>query len=259
VDTKLNITIINAGEVNISAVDLTLETPQPLVTYGDDQWTLEFLRPGSSRTIPMEIYAPDSQIGTTYRGSLNLNYRDYYGETHTENHPISFIVTGKIQLVVYNKAANIQSSRSEVAVSVTGTVLNKGNVAARYVNATLLPNPILNLTSESTTYIGEIEENAPTPFTLLADLNQNVENGTYSLAVNITYIDDRYEQHVFTVPATLNLNKAGESHNGSGDNEDLGGSLQEASVVILISAGASVAIILLFRRHKAQQRKTSEI
>ena len=258
VDNKLNITLINAGEVNISAVDLTLEVPQPLVVYRDDQWTFEFLRSGSSKIIPLEIYAPDSQIGTTYRGSLNLNYRDYYGETHTKSHPISFIVTGKIQLVVYNKAANIQSPRPGTPVSITGTVLNKGNMAARYVNATILPNPILNLTSESTTYIGEIEENAPTPFTLLADLNQNLENGTYPLAVSITYIDDRYEEHVFTILVNLNLNKASESHNGSGDTEGLGGSLQEAGVVILIIAGASTAIVLLFRRHRAQQRKALE-
>lgn len=255
-DNQFNITLKNSGGVSLSTIDVTLTTPQqsPLI-ISDNNWFIEFLEPGGSTLITVEIFSPASSIGATYSGSLDLNYRDYYGEDHSYSYPIGIIVIGRIELVAYGEIVNPQPARPGSEMSITATLLNKGNIAAMYVNASIMPNSILGLKAESTAYIGEVEENSPVPFTLTTDVNNNAQNGTYPTTISITYRDDQYIDHSFNVTIYVLVEKGDEGQTDSGDIEGLLGFLSEIGPVLLTLVSATVVIVFLYKRRFSGQPK----
>ncbi len=258
-DNRFNITLLNTGDVLISTIDATLSLPSPLIIHGDNDWAFKSLDPGNSRSIPVDIYAPTSSVGATYSGSLNLNYRDDYGESHTDNYPIGLIVRGRIELTLYDKIVTPQLAEPGSTVSITATLLNKGNMAAKYVNVSIMPNSVLALTMESTAYVGEVEENSPAPFTLTANVSSNVQNGTYPVTIGISYRDDQYVDHSFNVTFYVLVEK---DHTGQSIPDDTGGllgPLSEVGLILLIVLAMSIVIVFLYRRRHSsgQQRAPS--
>ncbi|HIE14649.1 TPA: hypothetical protein EYP70_05195, partial [Candidatus Bathyarchaeota archaeon] len=90
----INVTITNSGKVALTEVELTINLPSPLIIQGDNKWRLEYLSPGNSSYIIISLFAPSSVIGSTYTASLSIDYRDDYGESHSETYPIGLIVVG---------------------------------------------------------------------------------------------------------------------------------------------------------------------
>jgi len=258
-DNQFNITLKNEGEVPLSAVDATFTVPSPLIVQGTDRWIFSYLGLGDSASIAVKVFAPESSIGATYGGSLNVNYRDDYGESYSETFPVGLIVVGRVELVLYGDMVTPQPAKNGSRVVVTTTLLNKGNVAALYVNASILPNAILYLTSESWAYIGEVEENSQAPFTLAAYVNADAENGTYPITVWITFRDDQYVDHSVSKTVHVTVETVGESQTPSQGTESVINRFSGAGLVLLVVAVASVAVLLLYRRHLARQRRNLEI
>lgn len=257
VDNPFNITITNSGGVSLSTVTATLTIPSPLVVHGNNSWSFKYLEPHALALIPLKIFAPSSVIGSTYQGQLQLGYRDAYGQSQSSTQPINLIIVGRIELVVYGKAVSPQPSSPGSKVTFSANLLNKGNVVAMYANASILPNPVLVLSGESTTYVGEVEENSPIPFTVVAHVGSGVGNGTYPVTMSISYRDDQYREHTlnFTVNLVVAKGQSGQEGGTAG-----GGILQllvEGGWVLLPMVGASVVILILYRRRLSKQASLS--
>jgi hypothetical protein len=255
-DNQFDVILRNSGGVLLSTIDVALSIPSPLIVHGDNQWTFESLEPGNSTLIPVEIFAPASSIGTTYSGTLNVNYRDDYGETHTDSYPIGLILKGRIELVVYDKIVSPQPARPGSKLVITATILNKGNVAAEYVNASVVSNAMLELTTESAAYVGEVEENSPAPVTLTANLDTNVQNGTYPLVLKVTYRDDQYVDHSFNVTFFVRVEKNHDDQSTTDGTEGLLGPLSEIGLVLTAVIAMSIVIVVLYRRRSLHSRRT---
>jgi len=246
-DNELNITIINNGQVEVSKLELTLNVPSPLIIHGDNKWSFEYLPPGSSTSITVELYAPPTSIGSTYSGSISLSYRDDYGESHSESHPLGLIVVGWIDLIVYGQSVAPNPASPGDKISIIATVLNKGNVAAMYVNASIERSPILDLTCESAAYMGEVEENSPAPFTLIAWVKDDAQEGRYPITVKITYRDDQYVDHELNFTIYLVVEKS-QGQSGGANVEAPVSSLTEIIAVSIVTVIVTLTVILLYRR-----------
>jgi hypothetical protein len=183
-----------------------------------------------------------------------VSYQDYYGESLTDTFPIGLVVVGRIELVVYDKIVNPQPATNGSKVEITMTLLNKGNVVAMYVNATIQPNEFFLLTSESTTYIGDVEENTQSPFTLAAYVKDEVENGTYPVRITVSYRDDQYVDHYFDITIFVTVKAQSENPPSSGETENIFGLLGESGLILLMVAAATIVILLLYRHSIAKQR-----
>jgi hypothetical protein len=254
VDEEINITILNSGSVPVSALDASFTVASPLVFRGRDHWTFDYLAPGSSTTISVQIYGPSSAIGSTYSGSLVLNYRDDYGEILSETFPVGLIVVGYVELVAYDETVSPQPVRNGSRFEITTTLLNKGNIAAMYVNASILPSEILTLTSESAAYVGEVEENSQSPFTLAAYVKNAAATGTYPVKIGIAYRDDQYVDHFLEFTVNLSVEAQQQTQDGASEGGTTLSPFAEAGLVLLVAAAASVAILLLYRRHMAKKK-----
>jgi hypothetical protein len=200
------------------------------------------------------VYGPSTVVGSTYSGSLVLNYRDDYGETRSETFPIGLIVVGRVELVAYDKNIAPQPVLNGSRFEITTTLLNKGNIAAMHVNATISPSQILTSTYESSVYIGEIEENSQSPFTLAAAVNMEASTGTYPVKIGITYRDDQYLDHFLEFTVNLSVESEQQTQNGSSESGDILSPLIRTALTLLITLAAAVAIIFLYRRHMIKHK-----
>jgi len=257
-DNRFTITIVNDGEVPLSALEASLTVPNPLVVHGENSWKIEYLDSGNSTTITLTIYAPDTSIGSTYSGSLSVNYRDDYGQSRTDTFPLGLVVVGEVELVLYDRTIKPQPAKNGSKIEFTATLLNRGTVSAMYVNASILPSPILRLTSESATYIGEIEENSQSPFTVGAYVRENVKNGTYPVMVKITYRDDQHVDHDFNTTIYLPVIAVGTKHLSSEESVSFFSSQFEELFILITALTASAVILLLYRRRLTQLKRSMQ-
>lgn len=248
IDNPFNITLLNDGGASLSSIDATLTISSPLILRGDIHWTFNSLNPNSSILIPLSLYSPSNSIGSTFQGQIQLSYRDSYGQSHTDTRPLGLIIIGRTELVVYSKSVSPRSSSPGSKVVFTATILNKGNVKATYANASLLSNPVLELSDESTTYIGEIEENSPIPFTVSATVNSTTADGTYPVRILVFYRGDQYEDHSLNITMTLTVAKSQTGQSSQSNDGAIIAFLRDTGSTIAILAVASVSILILYKR-----------
>ncbi len=254
-DNVFNVTLLNSGEVALSAIDLTFSIPSPLIVHGNNHVELDRLKPRESTSVVFAVFASESSIGTTFSGSLSLEYDDGYGESYSESRPVGLIIVGRIELLAFGVVTSPQPVKIGSKVSITATLLNKGNAAANYVNASIVPNAILGLTGESSAYVGEVEENSPVPFTLTANVKPEAENGTFPVVLAISYRDDQYLDQSFRTTVYLILEQADDGENGSSGTDGALDPLQQLGLVILTLLAASVIVGVLYWRSHGQRRE----
>jgi uncharacterized membrane protein len=177
------------GTGTIYDMDLSISLPTPLNLLGDNHWHFDSIAYGQKITISFRVYAPTSAIGSSYQGTVTATYKQLGDiSSTTESHAVGFSVYGWINMIIYS----IQMTPSSVApggnATVSGNVLNTGNLAAFNANVTVTSDTLAS-TSSSGAFIGEIDPNIPRPFSLLVAFKNTVPNGTYTLTVKVSAVD----------------------------------------------------------------------
>jgi hypothetical protein len=170
--------------------DIVVSIPTPLSLIGDDHWHYDSIALGKTINISLQVYAPTSAIGSSYQASLTATYKQLGDISSTqESHALSFSVYGWINLIIYG----IQLTPSSVApggnATISGNILNSGNLAAYNANATV-ESDALAPSSLSSAFIGEVDPNIPRPFSLLLKFKPNLSERNYSIIVKVTSIDN---------------------------------------------------------------------
>jgi len=201
----VKIELTNTGE-NVYDLDVGLTLPPPLTLSGDNHWRVPSVKKNGLLTIEILVYAPASAIGNTFTASIVLTYKELgYVYYTSETHSIGFVVHGWVKMVAYGVAVSPEEAEPGTDVTISANLLNQGNVAAMYVNVTLLPTESLILREESTSYVGQVDPNSPAPFSLIASVDPNVKNGSYTVRVAVFYQDDRHLVHSFTIDAQFEV------------------------------------------------------
>jgi Trk-type K+ transport system membrane component len=68
-----------------------------------------------------------------------------------------------------------------------------------FTNLTIKPQPPLIVSSQSISYMGQVDANAPAPFSLTAEIEPGTADGRYAVTIVVYYQDDLHiEQKVET-------------------------------------------------------------
>ncbi len=245
---QLNITLGNnlwKGTVDIS---MTLPAQAPLVFQGDSAWTFRQVEPNASVSLEPSVYAPSSVVGSTFTATLSVTYSDEYGRSYTDTHSIGLIVRGLIDIVVYDIGSTPQPTYSGSTVSIIATLLNKGNIAATNLNASLQSSPVLVLSSLSRYYMDQAEKNSPEPFSLKATVKADTAEGMYPVTFSVTYMDDQYVEHTLMFEAYVTV--AQRSDNGGSQNGESPFLLflQNGGWTLLVLIAVAVVLSVLYVR-----------
>jgi hypothetical protein len=186
----VTISLLNNYYSPIYDTDIVLSMPSGLTLVGDNHWHYDSIALGQTVTISFRVYAPTSAIGSTYQGSVIATYKQLGDISSTqETHTLSFSVYGWINLVIYSVQLTPASVSPGGNATISGNVLNSGNLAAYNANVTV-QSEALSPSSSSSVFIGEIDPNIPRPFSLLLIFKSNLADGNYSITVRLSAIDN---------------------------------------------------------------------
>jgi hypothetical protein len=201
----LTLEITNVGKY-LKDFDVALTLPPPLVLFGDNHWIRSSFGPGESIHAELTVFAPSSAAGTTPQGSLVALYKAA-GETTltTESHAISFLVRGWIDITVYEITVDPDPALPGQEVTISGNILNRGVVSAMYTNVTIDASDVFTQGSIQPTYVGQVDPNAPAPFSVTAILDSTLGEGTREATISVYYVDDLQYNHAVKVPVTFTV------------------------------------------------------
>ena len=182
--------ILNVGGY-LTELDIVLTIPPPIVLFGDNHWIRSSFLSGDSIRANLTVFAPTSAAGMTLQGSVMAVYR-IVGETihTTETHAVSFLVRGWIRMEVYEITVDPYPTTPGAEITVSGNLLNRGIIPAMYANVSLATGLPLVASSVSPTYVGQVDPNAPAPFTVSAAIDPDTPPGEYELTIQVYYSDD---------------------------------------------------------------------
>ena len=177
------------GTGTIYDTDIAISVPSPLTLIGDNHWHYDSISFGQRVTITFKVYAPTSAVGNSYQATLTATYRQLGDISSTsETHQLAFSVYGSITMIIYGVQMTPPSAAPGGNTTISGNVLNTGNLAAYNANVTVQGNAVVP-ESSSSSFIGEVDPNIPRPFSLVAAFKPNLANGNYTLTVKVSAID----------------------------------------------------------------------
>jgi uncharacterized membrane protein len=202
---NVTVNVLNNYYSVIYDVDVALSIPTGLTLYGDSHWHYSSIEMGQSVTIQSQVYAPIAAIGSTYQGSVTVTYKQLGDISYTQEvHDVSFSVQGWIKLVLYGVQLTPSITTPGGNATISGNLLNSGNLAAYNANVTV-ESDVLVPSTISSAYLGEIDPNIPRPFSLLVVFKGNVAEGNYSITVTASAIDSNRPASPYRVQATSNI------------------------------------------------------
>lgn len=180
-------------------VDVAVSIPTPLQMSGDNHWHYDSLALQQSVSIGFQVYAATAAVGSAYEGSVTLTYRQLGDVSYTsESHSIGFQVQGWIKLVLYGIQLTPSASVPGGNVTISGSLLDSGNLAAYNANVTV-ESEALATGTQASVFLGEIDPNIPRPFSLLVSFKKNLANGTYPIVVKVSAIDTNRPAYPYNV------------------------------------------------------------
>lgn len=186
-------------------VDIGVAIPSGLTMYGDSHWHYNSLQLGESATINFQVYAPTAAIGVTYQGSITVTYKALGDVSYTQEvHSVSFSVYAYINLILYGVQVTPSTSTPGGNATISGNLLNTGNLAAYNANVTA-ESDIIVPSALSSAFLGEIDPNIPRPFSVLVVFKSNVAPGNYSIQVRASAIDNGRPGSPYMVQTTSNI------------------------------------------------------
>ncbi len=173
---------------------------------GTSDWKFQKIEKGENLTIRPTIFTPKEAAGNAYTASIAIGYKRLgYVSAYSESHTIGFYAKGRIEMTVYDFTVEPEPVSAGSVLSITASLLNTGNVPAKFASVTLLPNPILTLKPSSYSYLGKIDPDDPTPFTLEASVKQWAGEGSHALSLKVQYEDEESIVHTFEKEVTVNI------------------------------------------------------
>src|SRR5208337_2528544 len=186
-------------------VDFQLTVPSNLSLLGDSHWHYDSMSLGQTVVITTQIYAPTAAIGVPSQGTLTATYKQLGDVSYTtETHSFSFNVYGWIDLVVYGTNVIPPSTTSGGNVTVSGNILNSGNLAVYDANVTV-ESSALDPTVPASVFVGEVDPNIPRPFSVLAVFRSNLTTGSYPITIRLIAIDNDRPGVTFNSTQTVSV------------------------------------------------------
>ena len=197
--------ISNVGNF-LKELDVSIVLPSPLVLFGDNHWSRSTFANGEMIRANLTIFAPAFAAATTVQGGVAATYK-VIGQSapSTETHTISFLIRGWVDLIVYEVNVSPEPALPGSELTISGSILNRGVIPAMYANVTLATDPPMVENSIKPTYVGEIDPNAPAPFSVTAQIDTNATPGTYQVTILLYCRDDLQLDHTITTLVSFTI------------------------------------------------------
>jgi hypothetical protein len=202
---KLNITISNNGYSAIRNVKMSISTDATIKVFGSSTMYIDDLEPWQNSSIPIDVYVP---LTTAATGTITIS-TTYYDTARdvsvSDTWQITMLLRGFIELTLTDVAIIPASPRPNTPFSITITITNVGTSTAYAIYATpILENLPIQPFGSRSVYIGNIDVNTPTTFTINLQL-LNTTLTQVKLPVVLRYMDNLRNISEKTFEITINI------------------------------------------------------
>lgn len=245
----VTIEISNDGTAPISSVNVALQNTQSErasttqsitnvenVVILNTDWEIGEIDPKSKKLVELDVYVPESLKGDTLRAPIEITYFNAHGEQHTLSRIADFYVKGFIDLSIYNIDV-IELSGTQMVI---GEIINEGNEDGLFGFVTVEPRGDSNIKS-NTQFIDEIEIDAPVPFNIPIEFDDELKYGEHDITITVRYKDGVRDEIFLPHDTTIFVQ---EPSNDDESGPDL------TMIVIPIIAVIGIGIYFIRRRKK---------
>ncbi|MFQ6135365.1 MAG: hypothetical protein ACE5KU_06105, partial [Nitrososphaerales archaeon] len=241
---KTYLELMNTGNHILSDVKLTLSPDNILKIFGPTILQIDRLDPEESLQVEVEIYVPSTTTAPTASVTVTATYLDEdLWITQSESHKLNVLLRGLIDISLTDVAVIPSTPRVGGPFSITITVTNVGTSTAyaAYAIPSLEDLPLKTFGPKSV-YIGNIEINLPTTFTVNLQL-ENTTQKTITVPVTLRYMDNLRSLHnvTFSVPISVAPRTSSAPLMPSRGEYFPGGNL----IIIGVAAAAVVSAVLI--------------
>lgn len=248
---KVYIEAANNGSSKLSGIKLSLSSDAGMRIFGNTTLYFDSLIPGETKHVNTEIYVPSTTTATTAVMSVAMTYLDEkLGIVRTDSQQLSMLLRGLIDLSLTDVAVIPSPATSGRPFSVTLTVTNVGTTgaAAAYAIPVMEGLPVRPLGPRSV-YIGSIDLNLPTAFTLNLQLD-NTTQRAITLPVVLNYMDNLRTLYNVTLSVPISIVQQSTSPQPV---TQPGLTLLSPIVLLAIAAVIVIVIVLVLRRRRKQE------
>jgi len=253
---KVCLELKNIGSQVLSEIKLVVSPDAILKIFGRNTLYINRLEPGERGQIYTEIYVPPATTAPTASLTLMVTYHDEdLGIVQSNDEKLSMLLRGLIEIRLTDIAVIPSTPRVGSPFSITVTVTNVGTstAAAAYAIPLIEGLPVKPFGPRSV-YIGNIEVNLPTTFTLNLQLENTTED-VIMLPVVLSYMDNLRTLHNITFSISINVApKTGTSpQTPQGGLEILGRPVLTIATILGVSATVMVVFIIVIKRMRRQK------
>lgn len=255
----LDFNLKNFGDSEAQAVTVTLTPPTLFATLTPSTISLGNLKPNTSKQISFKVMAsPSVKAGVVHLFRIDISYIDSKGIKQVTTNTLGVPIHGKIKFIIYGFSTIPSPAHIGREFTISFTLLNHGTSPAMYTNISIIPSKIFQLTKESSSYIGQVDPNAPAPVSITSTVSSDVKEGSYPLKILITYKDEYNQPHSFTYKTSVKVviaptqPKASQTTATTLILEDF--FIQTTTVVTVILIGF-VVVILVKRKFRSSKEK----
>ena len=245
----VTIEISNDGTAPISSVNIALQNTQSErasttqsitnvenVVILNTDWEIGEIDPNSKKLVELDVYVPESLKGDTLRAPIEITYFNAHGDKHTISRIADFYVKGLIDLSIYNVDV-IELSGMQMVI---GEIINEGNEDGLFGFVTVEPRGDSNILP-NTQFIDEIEIDAPVPFNIPIEFDDEPRYGEHDITITVRYKDGIRDEIFLPYDATILVEEPSNDEEPGPD---------PIMVIIPIIATIGIVIYILRRRKK---------
>jgi len=245
----VTIEISNDGTAPISSANIVLQNTQSErasttqsitnvenVVILNTDWEIGEVVPNSKKLVELDVYVPESLKGDTLRAPIQISYFNAHGDKHTLSRIADFYVKGFIDLSMYNIDV-IELSGTQMVI---GEIINEGNEDGLFGFVTVEPRGDSNIKS-NTQFIDEIEIDAPVPFNIPIEFDDEPKYGEHDVTITVRYKDGVRDEIFLPHDVTIFVEEPSNDDESESD---------PTMIIIPIIVAIGVGIYVIRRRKK---------
>ena len=278
----LNFNITNNNRNPITDIVVTLAPrSESLEILGDSRWTVQELAAQSKARFSTRVFASESLIGSPVSFEVGVQYISG-DQIKSDSFSLGGNVIGEIEITVNDLSVRYIGD----IPNLTGNLLNQGNTQALFTTIEMLSNSTSSDQSnfvpvtDTSQYLGDLEDNSPLPFSIPLAIGTNDDNGnnsssglragSYPISLRITYSDELRNTHEVILDGTVSYSPPQQEEDdpnqgflgfSSSSNAESGTTTSVLPLLFIfaaIVAAATVAIIVIKRR-RSRSKKISKL
>jgi uncharacterized repeat protein (TIGR01451 family) len=212
---NVTLSVTNAGRYPVQGLQITLKFSGQYEWVGQNLLQVPSLAPGATQIVSGVVYVPTTAPSSD---ALEASLGYYFtGQQRSETREIGFLSRGSINLQLTSVTLLPQPAVPGQVVSMTLTLTNLGTTAAGAVTATTNLSSGFRVFGASSYFVGDMQIDTPTTFTLSVFVSNETRPGNYQFMVHLSYLDNLRDQvsSSLTIPVQVG-GAAGPLTGGSG-------------------------------------------